>query len=83
MPRKHIQYLPNSVSPERKSTISQYFLNTNCVSCGEQTQSGICEECSKAPHSTTVILMEKLRNWETSHRKCLQVSKAIHFLTFS
>ncbi|CAH2007335.1 unnamed protein product [Acanthoscelides obtectus] len=68
MPRKQTQYLLNSVSPGKKSTISQYFSTTSCVVCGEQTQTAICEKCTKKPQLTMVTLMEKMRHWEQYHQ---------------
>lgn len=74
MPRKQIQYLPTSVSPRKKSTISQYFSTTNCVGCSEQSQQGICENCCDRPQITMITLMEKLKNWEQSYHNTVLVS---------
>ncbi|XP_057670686.1 DNA polymerase zeta catalytic subunit isoform X2 [Diorhabda carinulata] len=67
MPRKKVQYLPGSVSPKKKSTISQYFSTSSCISCEEQTRKGICEKCIDRPQSTVVTLMEKMRKWERNY----------------
>lgn len=49
----------------KKSTISQYFSTTSCVSdCGEQTQNGICANCQRHPQKSAVILSLKVNNLE-------------------
>ncbi|XP_050510996.1 DNA polymerase zeta catalytic subunit isoform X2 [Diabrotica virgifera virgifera] len=76
MPRKKTQYLPGSTTPKKKSTISQYFSTSNCVSCEEQTQTGICEQCQARPQTTMVTLMEKMRNWERNSQNILMVCQS-------
>ncbi|CAH1283427.1 unnamed protein product [Diabrotica balteata] len=76
MPRKKTQYLPGSTTPKKKSTISQYFSTSNCVSCEEQTQTGICEQCQARPQTTMVTLMEKMRNWEKNSQNILMVCQS-------
>ncbi|XP_072391181.1 DNA polymerase zeta catalytic subunit isoform X2 [Diabrotica undecimpunctata] len=76
MPRKKTQYLPGSTTPKKKSTISQYFSTSNCVSCEEQTQIGICEQCQSRPQTTMVTLMEKMRNWEKNSQNILMVCQS-------
>ncbi|XP_074033299.1 DNA polymerase zeta catalytic subunit isoform X3 [Leptinotarsa decemlineata] len=66
MPRKVTQYLSSSVSPKKKSTISQYFSTYTCACCGEQTQMGICQNCCCNPQKTVITLMEKMRLWENN-----------------
>ncbi|KAG5883184.1 hypothetical protein JTB14_018200 [Gonioctena quinquepunctata] len=68
MPRKVTQYLSSSVSPKKKSTISQYFSTTTCASCGDQTQLGICQNCCNSPQTTVITLMEKMRTWQRNYQ---------------
>ncbi|CAH0553547.1 unnamed protein product [Brassicogethes aeneus] len=66
MPRKHIQVLPTS-SPGKKSTISQYFSTTSCASCGEQTKTGLCNDCCLNAQTTVVNLTQKIKKWEQNN----------------
>lgn len=74
MPRKQIKNLPGAVSPEKKSTISQYFSTTSCILCSEQTQTGICGKCSNEPQIAMISLMERLKTWEQNYENCVLVS---------
>lgn len=77
MQRNKSHYLRGPTSPEKKSTISQYFLTTSCVVCGMQTPDKICEKCSSSAQLqiSTITLMERLKLWEESHISCVKVSK--------
>lgn len=48
----------------KKSTISQHFATTSCVSCNESTRDGICVKCIKNPQASVCALYEKIRRWE-------------------
>ncbi|CAH1173828.1 unnamed protein product [Phaedon cochleariae] len=76
MPRKVTQNLAGSVSPKRKSTISQYFLTNSCAACGDQTQTGICLNCCNDSQKTSIILMEKMRMWERNHQNIILVCQS-------
>lgn len=77
MQRKKSHYLIGPSSPEKKSTISQYFTTTNCVVCGVQTQDRICQLCSSSGklQITTLTLVEKLNDWEINYHNCVRVSE--------
>nr|CAH7768167.1 unnamed protein product [Callosobruchus chinensis] len=57
----------------KKSTISQYFVTSNCVSCGEQTKVGICDKCTSKPQRTVITLMEKMRHWEQCYHNIVSI----------
>ncbi|CAG9858268.1 unnamed protein product [Phyllotreta striolata] len=73
MPRRKTQFFANSITPKKKTTISQYFSTSCCVSCEEQTQTGICQNCVSKPQETVYVLMEKLRMWEMSYHNIIKI----------
>lgn len=59
---------------KQKITISQYFDNAMCAACGKQTSNkGICEDCTKRPGETIVVLTEKIRQMERVNQLINQV----------
>lgn len=49
----------------KKSTISQYFSTTACVTdCGAQTKTGLCLNCLKKPKQSAIILANKINQLE-------------------
>lgn len=49
----------------KKSTISQYFASTACVTdCGAQTKNGLCINCVKQPNQSAIILANKINSLE-------------------
>lgn len=76
MQRKKSHYLIGPTSPEKKSTINQYFTTTSCVVCGVHTQNRICQRCSSSKHlqNTTITLIEKLKGWEQNYHNCIRVN---------
>ncbi|XP_025828919.1 DNA polymerase zeta catalytic subunit isoform X1 [Agrilus planipennis] len=77
MPRKQVLYLPTFFKQvPKKSTISQYFFTTTCVSCGAHAQNGLCDKCLSYPTETMVVLQEKLRNWEKNYQETLLICQS-------
>lgn len=74
----------------KKSTISQYFSTTNCITeCGNQTRKGICENCLQKPQMTLVKLHDKITKLEKRYDSVTRVNiyydlilciKPFHFL---
>lgn len=77
MPRKHVSYLP-VISPNKKSTISQYFVTISCAICGDQTKDGICEICSNDSQNSTLILQNKVMIWEKNYYQTKLVSNNVY-----
>ncbi|XP_050394966.2 DNA polymerase zeta catalytic subunit [Patella vulgata] len=72
---KTIRIVPQSVSgvDAKKGTISQYFATSNCRVCDEQTKQAICRKCMKEPQMVTVVLSDRIRQWERIHHRLSQV----------
>ncbi|KAK6169216.1 hypothetical protein SNE40_020308 [Patella caerulea] len=72
---KIIRIVPQSVSgvDAKKGTISQYFATSNCRVCDEQTKQAICRKCMKDPQMVTVVLSDRIRQWERIHHRLSQV----------
>ncbi|KAL5288058.1 REV3L family protein [Megaselia abdita] len=74
LPRKLFATHMNPVASEKvavvnpfgkKSTISQYFNSTNCITeCGNQTKQGICGECLKDSQKVVTSIFEKISTIE-------------------
>ncbi|XP_053962620.1 DNA polymerase zeta catalytic subunit isoform X2 [Anastrepha ludens] len=61
----------------KKSTISQYFSVTNCITdCGRQTKDGICEKCELQPQRTFVTLHGKIAKIERGYQLIQQICQA-------
>lgn len=61
----------------KKSTISQYFSTTNCITdCGNQTRKGICEDCRQKPQKSLVIIHDKITKLERRYQSMVKVSKS-------
>ncbi|XP_017480915.1 PREDICTED: DNA polymerase zeta catalytic subunit-like, partial [Rhagoletis zephyria] len=61
----------------KKSTISQYFSVTNCITdCGRQTKQGICEVCVQQPQRTFVTLHAKMAKIERGYQLVQQICQA-------
>lgn len=59
----------------KKSTISQYFSTTNCITeCGNQTRKGICENCLQQPQKSLVILHDKITKLERRYDSVTRVN---------
>lgn len=59
----------------KKSTISQYFTNSDCiVNCGRQTKNVICEDCKKDPQKASFVLSDRMRCIERKFRQIEAVS---------
>ncbi|XP_041353976.1 LOW QUALITY PROTEIN: uncharacterized protein LOC121371842 [Gigantopelta aegis] len=58
-----IRFVPQSVvgADNKKGTISQYFVTTNCPICDEQSKQPICPTCLSDCQMTAVTLMENTR----------------------
>ncbi|XP_053670865.1 DNA polymerase zeta catalytic subunit [Anopheles nili] len=56
---------PVTQQKHKKSTITQYFSTTNCITdCGKQTQLGICENCRKQPQRALAYVMSNVNKLE-------------------
>lgn len=84
MQRTKSHYIIGLTSPEKKSTISQYFPITSCVVCGSQTTEKICQYCSSNDQlqHTTIVLTEKLKTWEENYYNCVKVSRKLIKIPF-
>ncbi|XP_065090214.1 DNA polymerase zeta catalytic subunit-like [Ochlerotatus camptorhynchus] len=92
MPRKY-QMLHNtggkssSLASElqlpKKSTISQYFSTTSCVcDCGNQSHSGVCNECRRHPQKTVTYVMDKINRLERRVELCEKMCRSCCQRTF-
>ncbi|XP_067630621.1 DNA polymerase zeta catalytic subunit isoform X2 [Eurosta solidaginis] len=73
-----INYVATTTNHQsKKSTISQYFSVTNCVTdCGRQTNQGICGECVLRPQRTFVTLHGKIAKIERGYQLTQQICQA-------
>lgn len=86
LPRKLFATHINPVASEKvavvnpsgkKSTISQYFNSTNCITeCGRQTKQGICEECLKDSQKVVVSIFEKMSTIERSCESIKEICRS-------
>lgn len=77
LPRRAHTYLPSCVSNvNKKATISQYFVTTNCVVCNQQTHAGICASCQPQSQMLAVTLCTKMSMWERKYDSCIKVCKS-------
>lgn len=67
--------LASELQLPKKSTISQYFSTTSCIGdCGNQTHSGVCNECRRRPQKTVTYVMDKINRLERRVELCEKVS---------
>lgn len=60
----------------KKSTISQYFSTTTCVTdCGNQTQQGICTNCLQTPQKTVIVMYDKMAKLEQKYVQVMKVGQ--------
>lgn len=60
----------NSNNLKKRSTISQYFSNTDCIiDCGRQTKKVICDQCKQQPQKVAFVLQSKMQSIERKFRQ--------------
>lgn len=58
----------------KKSTISQYFSNSDCIiGCGRQTKACVCDHCKKEPQKMTFVLSSRVQSIERKFRQIEEV----------
>ncbi|GFS12492.1 DNA polymerase zeta catalytic subunit-like [Elysia marginata] len=57
----------------KQGTISQFFATTDCPVCDVQTKKPVCEKCAADPQLVTWTVMTRLRTWERTYSRLMQV----------
>lgn len=67
-----------SDNPKKRSTISQYFSNTDCIiGCGRQSKKkAICEQCKKQPQKVSFVLNTRMQSIERKFRHIEQICQS-------
>lgn len=62
---------------KKRSTISQYFSNTECIAdCGRQAKKVICDQCKKEPQKVAYVVQSKMRIIERKFRQVEQICQS-------
>lgn len=62
---------------KKRSTISQYFSNTECViGCGRQAKKMICDQCKSQPQKVSFVLNTRMQNIERKFRQIEEICQS-------
>lgn len=63
--------------PKKRSTISQYFSNTECVvGCGRQAKKMICDQCKSQPQKVSFVLNTRMQSIGRKFRQIEEICQS-------